>query len=237
MKRSPSIKIPSFFIETLEAALLPSKLPTAYSLSFFFNSSPTSGLKLKFHPSLRTPCSLPLARPPAANPMPALAEAPRSKVSGLSDLEIESIEMFINFLRLLGWPKSVGEIYGLLFVSAQPLAMDDIMARTGMSLGAASQGLKLLREFGAVRTVYIPGARKDHYLASGELSRFATSYIEEELLPRMRTAQERIKRMERMMQSLPEADRQLPAERIDRLKYWLGKGQKVVPWLVRFLKL
>jgi hypothetical protein len=53
----------------------------------------------------------------------------------------------------------------------------------------------------------------------------------------MRTAQERIKRMERMMQSLPEADRQLPTERIDRLKYWLAKGQKVVPWLVRFLKL
>lgn len=169
--------------------------------------------------------------------MPALAEAPRPKASSLSELEVESIEMFINFLRLLGWPKSVGEIYGLMFVSAQPLAMDDIMARTGMSLGAASQGLKLLREFGAVRTVYMPGARKDHYLASGELSRFATSYIEEELLPRMRTAQERIKRMERMMQSLPEADRQLPTERIDRLKYWLGKGQKVVPWLVRFLKL
>ena len=155
--------------------------------------------------------------------MPALAEAPRQKVSSLSDLEVESIEMFINFLRLLGWPKSVGEIYGLLFVSAQPLAMDDIMARTGMSLGAASQGLKLLREFGAVRTVYTPGARKDHYIASGELSRFATSYIEEELLPRMRTAQERIKRMERMMQSMPESDRQLPAERIDRFKYWLGK--------------
>jgi DNA-binding transcriptional regulator GbsR (MarR family) len=169
--------------------------------------------------------------------MPALAEAPQPKASRLSDLEIESIEMFINFLRLLGWPKSVGEIYGLLFVSSDPLAMDDIMARTGMSLGAASQGLKLLREFGAARTVYMPGERKDHYLASGELSRFATSYIEEELLPRMRTAQERIKRMERMMQSLSEADRQLPAERIDRLKYWLGKGQKVVPWLVRFLKL
>ena len=169
--------------------------------------------------------------------MPALAAAPRSKATRLSDLEVESIEMFINFLRLLGWPKSVGEIYGLLFVSAQPLAMDDIMARTGMSLGAASQGLKLLREFGAVRTVYIPGARKDHYLASGELSRFATSYIEEELLPRMRTAQERIQRMEKMMQSLPDTDRQLPAERMDRLKYWLGKGQKVVPWLVKFLKL
>jgi DNA-binding transcriptional regulator GbsR (MarR family) len=160
----------------------------------------------------------------------------RREKNGLTGLEVESIEMFINFLRLLGWPKSVGEIYGLLFVSAQPLAMDDIMARTGMSLGAASQGLKLLREFVAVRTVYIPGARKEHYVASGELSRFATSYIEEELIPRMRTAQERIKRMEKMMQSLPETDNRLLAERIDRLKYWLCKGQKVVPWLVRFLK-
>ena len=169
--------------------------------------------------------------------MPALAEAPRPKAARLSDLEVESIEMFINFLRLLGWPKSVGEIYGLLFVSAAPLAMDDIMARLGMSLGAASQGLKLLREFGAVRTVYIPGARKDHYVASGELSRFATSFIEEELLPRMQTAQERILRMEQMLAAESPEERQLPAERIDRLKYWLGKGQKVVPWLVRFLKL
>ena len=169
--------------------------------------------------------------------MPALAEAPGPKVSGLSDLEIESIEMFINFLRLLGWPKSVGEIYGLLFVSAQPLAMDDIMARTGMSLGAASQGLKLLREFGAVRPVYVPGERKDYYVASGELSRFATSFIEEELLPRVRTAQERIKRMEKMMAALPESEQQLPAERIDRLKYWLGKGENVIPLLTGFLKL
>ena len=169
--------------------------------------------------------------------MPVLAEVARPKSAALTPLEVESIEMFINFLRLLGWPKSVGEIYGLLFVSPHPMAMDEIMARLEMSLGAASQGLKLLREFGAVRTVYTPGARKDHYVASGELSRFATSFIEEELLPRMQTAQERIARMERMMQSMPETDRHLPAERIDRLKYWLGKGQKVVPWLVRFLKL
>lgn len=171
--------------------------------------------------------------------MPALAEKVEhvADTPTLSALEIESIEMFINFLRLLGWPKSVGEIYGLLFVSAHPLAMDEIITRTGMSLGAASQGLKLLREFGAVRTVYLPGARKDHYVASGELSRFATSYIEEELLPRMRTAQERIQRMEKMMRSIPETDRALPAERLDRLKYWLGKGQKVVPWMLRFLKL
>ena len=170
--------------------------------------------------------------------MPVLEVAPpKRKHSDLTPLEVESIEMFINFLRLLGWPKSVGEIYGLLFVSSEPLAMDDIIERLGISLGAASQGLKLLREFGAVRVVYTPGVRKDHYVASGELSRFATSFIEDELLPRMQTAQERIKRMEQMTGGLPDEDRQVASERIDRLKYWLDKGQKTFPWIVRFLKL
>ena len=39
----------------------------------------------------------------------------------LSELEVEAIDMFINFLRTIGVQKSIGEIYGLLFVSAKPL--------------------------------------------------------------------------------------------------------------------
>ena len=76
---------------------------------------------------------------------------------GSPSLEIEAIEMFINFLRIIGLQKSIGEIYGLLFVSAKPLSMDDIMNRLDISLGAASQGLKLLRGLGAVKAVYSPG--------------------------------------------------------------------------------
>jgi HTH-type transcriptional regulator, glycine betaine synthesis regulator len=53
----------------------------------------------------------------------------------LSDLEIEAIDMFINFLRIIGLQKSIGEIYGLLFVSARPLSMDDITNRLESSLG------------------------------------------------------------------------------------------------------
>lgn len=168
--------------------------------------------------------------------MSVLLETPKMRGSALSPLEVESIEMFINFLRLLGWPKSVGEIYGLLFVAAQPLAMDEIMARTGISLGAASQGLKLLREFGAVRAVYVPGARKDHYVACGELSRFATAFIKDELQPRIDMAVERIKRMENALADLPAKERKATKERIERLKHWLDKGQKMIPWVIRFMK-
>jgi len=164
-----------------------------------------------------------------------LAEA-REEVR-LGELEVEAIEMFINFLRLIGLPKSVGEIYGLLFVAPKPMAMDEIMARLEISLGAASQGLKLLRSFGAVRVVYERGDRRDHYVADLELSRFATAFIKDELQPRMDTAAERIKRMEAALAELPPKDRRATRERIDRLKHWLEKGRKILPWLIRFMKL
>lgn len=163
-----------------------------------------------------------------------LAEA-REEVR-LGELEVEAIEMFINFLRLIGLPKSVGEIYGLLFVAPKPLAMDEIMDRLEISLGAASQGLKLLRSFGAVRVVYERGDRRDHYVADLELSRFATAFIKDELRPRLDMAAERIKRMEAALAELPPKERRATRQRIDRLKHWLEKGRKILPWLIRFMK-
>lgn len=163
--------------------------------------------------------------------------AEQADEASLSELEVEAIEMFINFLKLIGLPKSVGEIYGLLFVASHPLAMDEIMARLGLSLGAASQGLKLLRSFGAVRVVYERGDRRDHYVADLELSRFATVFIKEELQPRVETARQRIQRMEDSLSELPPEERRTTEERIERLKHWLDKGQKILPWLIRFMKL
>ena len=126
----------------------------------------------------------------------------------MSELEREAIEMFINFLKLIGLQKSVGEIYGLLFVSPRPLCMEEIMHRLNLSLGTASQGLKLLRGVGAVKAVYSPGDRRDHFAADLELSKFATVFIKEELRPRVERAMERIEHMESLIAQLPAAELQ-----------------------------
>ena len=170
-------------------------------------------------------------------PSSLAASASEVGVPTLTELEVEAIEMFINFLRLIGLPKSVGEIYGLLFVAPRPMAMDEIMGRLEISLGAASQGLKLLRSFGAVRVVYERGDRRDHYVADLELSRFATVFIKEELQPRIDMAMERLRRMEESMAGLPPKQRRATKQRLERLKHWLDKGQKILPWLVRFMKI
>jgi len=153
----------------------------------------------------------------------------------LSEIEIEAIELFINFLKLIGLPKSVGEIYGLLFVSAKPLSMEDLMERLQISLGAASQGLKLLRSFGAVKVVYAPGERRDHFVADLELSRFATSFIKGELEPRMERALQRIEHMESLTAGMNPEEKKAAFQRIERLKHWMERGQKMMPWILKFL--
>jgi len=167
--------------------------------------------------------------------MPAVLKEASVGNSSLTELEVESIEMFIGFFKLIGLQKSVGEIYGLLFVSPRALPMDEIIERLGISLGAASQGLKVLRGVGAVKAVYMPGDRRDHYSADLELSKFATAFIKEELKPRLDRALERIETMERLVDGMQSRDRAAAEERLERLKHWLERGEKMLPWLLKFL--
>ena len=174
-------------------------------------------------------------RQDAADQMSSIADKAVREDVRLSELDIEAIEMFISFFKVIGLPKSVGEIYGLLFVATRPLSMEDLMDRLQISLGAASQGLKLLRSVGAVKVVYAPGERRDHYVADLELSKFATSFIREELKPRLERALQRVERMEGLAKGMDPKERKVAFQRIDRLKHWMERGQKMMPWILKFL--
>lgn len=158
-----------------------------------------------------------------------------SSSGSLTDLEIEAIDLFISFMKLIGLPKSVGEIYGLLFVAGAPLNAEQITERLQISAGAVSQGLKLLRSFGAVCSVYVPGDRRDHFSADLDLSTFASAFIKEELNPRLENASERIQRMEILAKQLEGEARDAAFKRIERLRHWMERGRKMMPWLLKFL--
>ena len=161
--------------------------------------------------------------------------AARRPSGGMSPLEVEAIDFFISFVRLLGMPKSVGEIYGLLFASSAPLALDDLMTRLHMSKGAASQGLKVLRSFGAVRTLYVAADRRDHYVADFELSKFASAFIKEEVQPHLDSGAARIERMQAHLARLPAREREAASQRLAKLRHWKEKGEGMLPWLLKFL--
>ena len=168
-------------------------------------------------------------------PPPAPLATAATASPALTSLEVEAIDLFISFVKMLGMPKSVGELYGLLFISPEPLPMDTLMERLNMSKGAASQGLKLLRSFGAVKTSYVAGDRRDHYLAEFDLSRFATGFIKGELQPHLDSGLLRLQRMEELVAKSPAEDRETAENRLARLRHWHEKGQAMLPWILKFL--
>jgi len=64
---------------------------------------------------------------------------------------IECAGFFAEVVQVFGVPKSVGQIYGLLYASPVPLSFSDIVERLEISKGSASQGLQLLRSLGAIK--------------------------------------------------------------------------------------
>jgi cob(I)alamin adenosyltransferase len=42
--------------------------------------------------------------------------------------------------------------------------------------------------------------------------------------------------MEESLAELSAKERRATEERIERLKHWIDKGQKILPWLIRFMK-
>lgn len=153
-----------------------------------------------------------------------------------NQLELESIDFFVRMMGILGMPRSVGEIYGLLYFSENPLSMDQIVLKLGMSLGSASQGLKTLRSLKAVRTSYVAGERKDHYQAETEFRRLFSNFLKEEILPHMESASERIKRMETVLPS-DQLEDEFYKVRIEKLKKLTRAGGRLLPALAGLLKL
>src|SRR5690606_34341859 len=115
-------------------------------------------------------------------------------------------EVFVRAAQMIGVPKSVGEIYGLLYLSEKPLSMDQIVERLKISVGSASQGLRQLRGFRAVKTVYVPGERKDFYRAETEIRKLVSGFVSEEIRPHLESGGERIIRMQTLLGGIEEGE-------------------------------
>lgn len=160
---------------------------------------------------------------------------PNVIASRLEPAEVEVIHLFVQFARALGQPRSVAEIYGLLFASEKPLAMDTLIERLNLSKGSASQGLKYLQDLGAVRTVYIAGERRTHYEAVAELRKLAGRFLRQQILTHFEGSDTRLDRIAAQTQKLSDGQRNHIVERIKLLRRWERAGQRILPFVLKML--
>jgi len=146
------------------------------------------------------------------------------------------ISFFEDGVRMLGMPKSVGDIFGMLYASPTPLTMLDLVNRLGISKGSASQGLKMLRTLGAVREVDYNDDRKTYFEADVELKKLVGGFIREEIRPHLQSGQKKLIDLKNDLTKIEDPELQAFYEdRIKRLERWSGKANLVLPLLQKFL--
>lgn len=87
----------------------------------------------------------------------------------LTPLQQEFVLHFGEMGSRWGINRTVGQIYALLFISADPLNADQITSGLGISRSNTSMGLKELQAWNLVRLRHIQGERKDHFTTPDDL--------------------------------------------------------------------
>jgi len=104
-----------------------------------------------------------------------------------------------------------------------------------LSKGSASQGLRFLRNAGAVRMVYIAGDRRVHYEAVAELRKLATRYLREQIVPHLDSGLNRLEQIAQLVKQLPPDQRARVSARVTMLHSWEKKTRRVLPLILKLL--
>src|SRR5574338_592460 len=83
----------------------------------------------------------------------------------LTDIKQDFAESLSQISRFWGFPKGMGAIFAVLYLSPEPLSLDDLVRETGLTKGAISTEVRGLARMGLVHRSGRPADRKDSYEA------------------------------------------------------------------------
>lgn len=180
--------------------------------------------------------------------MPIRASASTAKSTAF---ELECALFFAEIVQLFGIPKSVGQIYGLLYASPRPLGLSAITEILAISKGSASQGLQLLRSLGAIHeadpassmsTFNLNGSgaveprasRGIAYEPELSLRQLVTGILRERMAPSASAGADRLKHLNQLAEQSP-AHAAFYLERAIQLATWSKRFNTVLPLLSALL--
>ena len=147
------------------------------------------------------------------------------------------VDFFVDAADLLGVPKSVAVLYGIVFASPQPLSFADIQARGTLSKGSVSQGLRVLREMGAIKEVSAPADRSELFTPDLEMRRLIQRFLEQRLEKQLAAGKSRLSDLQRALPNLEKSHAETLRSRLEQLQSWHEKARALLPIARTFLKL
>jgi DNA-binding transcriptional regulator GbsR (MarR family) len=144
---------------------------------------------------------------------------------------LEVLDLFVGIFETFGLPKSMAQIYGVLYCGEEPMLQEEIVQRLGISTGSASQGLRVLSSLGAVHRQSRVGQRQSVYLPERSVRRLLAYFIDAQLRPKLNSGRERL---ESIADRLPDDDKNA-REKVDNLLTWQRKADRALPLITGLL--
>ena len=156
----------------------------------------------------------------------------RSETILIAEWESAIIDLFLNAAQSVGLPKSLGQIYGLLFCRDQSLSMNDIMDLLSISKGSASQGLRALKQLGAVNSVFERDDRKERFVAEIRLRKLVSGFLKEQGEPHLKKGLSRLRNLRDLLDDEQDFESsQRGRIRDNILSGWHRQMSRLLPWV------
>jgi len=97
----------------------------------------------------------------------------------IKKIKRDFIEGLSQISRFWGFPKGMGAIFAVLYLSPTALSLDEIVTETGLTKGAISTEVRTLARIGLVHRSTKLGDRKDYYSAETDFYAAIRSILQE----------------------------------------------------------
>ena len=118
-------------------------------------------------------------------------------------------------------------------MAKEPMEAGKICRKLKISRGSVSQGLKFLKELGAIRSEGQNGNRAEHYVVEDHLRKAVETFVTKKIGPAIDELGQEAERLENdSRKPLPENLRQ----KLETIRRWHGHGRLLLPLISGFLK-
>jgi DNA-binding transcriptional regulator GbsR (MarR family) len=136
-----------------------------------------------------------------------------------------------------GFPKGMGAIFAVLYLSPTPLSLDELVQETGLTKGAISTNVRALARMGLVHPLTQLGDRKDYYTAETDFYKSIRTILKErqnnDFKHALETVGETIERLENDKSNIDDKDQAFLMERLVALQSFFKALDSLVNAVIR----
>lgn len=158
--------------------------------------------------------------------------APKNNTAAaLTATDLIMIEKWVRLADSIGFPKSYAQIYGLCFISKQAVSAQDCVDKLQISRSSAGQGLKLLKELGAIKSEFSLGSRVERYSIEPDLGVLIKSIVDGKIAPAFESFFNDIESSANQLSTQDEGA--FIINRLKKLERWHSKFDTARQWLAQ----